>query len=319
MRNLVIFVLLSLALAGLAGCRPATRPAATPITELPPRATYPLTLSDDLGLAVTFPAAPQRIITLAPSLTEACFALGLWDRVVGITSFCHYPPECRTKTRIGGYVNASQEKIVSLAPEVVFATRGTPQTFMESLRATGVPVFALDQTSFADVVESLRIIGTICDVAPRAEALAGELQQALAARQQRTAAIPLEQRPAALYVVWLDPLFVAGPGSFQDEMLTACGVRNVAAIDKPFGSLSAEAVIAADPAVVVLSSEHGTDQVNKQLETLRASPAWKNVRAVKEGRVYVLPADYVNVPGPRLIEGLARLEKVLLPPLETRP
>jgi iron complex transport system substrate-binding protein len=321
MRKRIVMMMLAGSLAslagltGLTGCRPAAAPTASPVTSPPPAAeqTFPLTLTDDSGHQVTFSAAPRRIITLAPSLTEACFALGLGEQIVGVTSYCHYPPESETRPRIGGYVNASLEKIVALTPEVVFATRGTPLTFMESLRATGVPVFAVDQTNMEDVVTSLRQIGAICGVPARGEALAAELEQALASRRQQAEMIPRDQWLTGLYVVWLEPLFVAGAGSFQDEMLAACGVRNVAGLDKPFGSLSAEAVLEADPEVIILSREHGTDQPAEQLKALQTSPLWKNVRAVKMGQVYELNAEYMNVPGPRLQEGLRQLERLLLP------
>lgn len=315
----VLLLMLAAGVLAAAGCREAGRTAAAP--EAAPLASehtrYPLTLKDDLGVSVSLARRPMRLLSLAPSLTEALFACGLGDRVVGVTNFCNYPPEARKKPRIGGYVDSSEEKIVSLSPDLVFCTRGTPTTFISGLRATGLTVFAFDEVSFADITRALETIGTLCDVRPEANRVADGLRDDLEKLRTRTGALADDARPRALFVVWLDPLFVAGPGSFQDEIMSAAGGRNVSGVSKPFANLSPEAAVAADPQVLLLSSEHSgqTGDATAQLAALRKHPVWKNLSAVKTGRVVVLDAGHVAVPGPRLTKGMTDILRGLHPEL----
>ncbi len=316
---LVVALLLAIILGG---CRPAAAPPVQPpdsgVGTSDGATGYPLTVTDDLGAEITLQSEPRRLVSLAPSLTEIAFALGLADRVVGVTSYCTYPPEARKKPQVGGYVNASEEKILALSPDLILCTRGTPTTFISGLRAAGLTVAAFHETSFDDVVRAIETIGVLCNVQPRARQVAGELRQGLTDLERQTAHLTAEQRPRALFAVWLDPLFVAGPGSFQDAILRAAGARNVAGTDKPYSNLSAEAAIAADPQVLLLSSQHavvGTAEADKTIARLRQDPAWRGVSAVKQGRVVVLDAGHVAVPGPRLVLGMRDIAAAVHPDL----
>lgn len=316
---LVIVVVLTVLLAG---CGPALTPpvqsAGSDVKANGDATTYPLVVTDDLGAEIRLPSEPQRLVSLAPSLTEITFALGLADRVVGVTSYCTYPPEARRKPQVGGYVNPSDEKVLALKPDLVLCTRGTPTTFISGLRAAGLVVAAFHETSFDDVVRAIETIGVLCNVQPKARQVAGGLRQELANLERQTGHLTTEQRPRTLFAVWLEPLFVAGPGSFQDAILQAAGARNVAGTDKPYANLSVEAAIAADPQVLLLSSQHavaGTAEAGKTLARLRQDPAWRGVSAVKQGRVVVLDAGHVAVPGPRLILGMRDIARAVQPDL----
>lgn len=315
MRHCTILLLLCVVLAGCRGLEtpPTAEGKTTPTSDSAPTA-FPLTISDDLGVSMTFERPPQRIITLAPSLTEIAFALGLGDRVVGVTTFCKYPPEALKKEKVGGYVDASEEKIVSLAPDVIFATRGTPRAFMDSLRGTGLKVFALEQTTWDQAVGAIATMGKVCGVTDMGTQLAATLTDARQRVEQAVAKDPAP-RPGALLIVSLDPLFVAGQGTFQSEMLTAAGANNVAQLAHPFGTLSLEKVVELDPQVLVMSNdENGTPMTREsQLRRLRANPVWRNVSAVKSGRVIVIDVNHLSVPGPRLALGLVELAKALHP------
>jgi iron complex transport system substrate-binding protein len=301
-----------------AGCKPPA-PAAAPAPTPSPTNTarYPLTLKDDLGTTVTLGGEPQRLVSLAPSLTEIAFALGLGDRLVGVTTWCTYPPEARQKPKVGGYVNASEEKIVSLSPDLILCTRGTPTQFIAGMRSAGLKVFALDEVSFEDVARAIETIGALCNVRTRAGQVAGNLRDTLAGIQQKTSPLTDDQRPRALFVVQLDPLFVAGPGSFVDTILTACGARNVSGLQKPYANLSPEAAVAADPQVLVMSSEHSGQPMTAAttLDRLRQHPVWKGVAAVRDGRVVIIEAGHIAVPGPRLVLGMKEMAQAIHPEL----
>jgi len=279
-----------------------------------------MTVSDSLGQSVTLPAPPQRIISLAPSLTEILFALGLGERVVGVTEFCKYPPEALKREKIGGYVNASQEKIVSLRPDIVFATRGTPTGFMDGLRKNGLQVMAVDQTSYDQVIASMEEMGRVCGVAEAGRKLGDELRRTREEIEAKTRPLTPEQRPRALLVLSLNPLFVGGPGSFQHEMLEACGATEVSGLNKPFGALSEEAVVQADPQVVIFPNNDSGRIVTVagQLQRLRASAAWRGVSAVKTGRIIVVDVNHISIPAPRLALGFRELAHQLHPELFPR-
>lgn len=319
-----------MALLLVSGCHPGANPptgrlaneTATPpgmvctAAFIPASAGFPLTVTDDLGVKMTFDTAPQRIVSLAPSLTELLFALGIGDRVVGVTDYCQYPPEALKKPKVGGYINSSQEKIVSLAPDVVFATRGTPQTFMQSLRESGIRVFAVDQTSLEQVTSRMISIGHICGCRAQAETLAATISEPLQQAAKQVAALPSAQKPRVLFAVQLDLVFVAGTGSYQDDILKACGAINVAQTDKPFAPLSSEIVVTADPQVLVLTSDQLGKLTREQMLTqLKASATWGHVSAVREGRLIVLPTDHISIPGPRLASGIRELARQLHPEL----
>ena len=236
---------------------------------------------------------------------------------MGVTEFCLYPPEALRKEKIGGYVNASQEKIVSLRPDIVLATRGTPTSFMDGLRKFGLAVMAVDQTSYDQVIASMESIGQVCGAPEAGHKLGNELRNVRQEMTAKTQALRSGQRPRALLVLSLQPLFVGGPGSFQREMLEACGATEVSGLQKPFGALSEEAVVAADPQVVIFPSNDNGQivTVDGQLKRLRASAAWRNVAAVKQGRIIVINVDHLSIPGPRLALGFRELAQALHPEL----
>jgi len=276
-----------------------------------------MTVTDALGQEIALSRPPQRLISLAPSLTEIVCALGLGDRLVGVTEFCKYPPEALAKEKIGGYVNASQEKIVALRPDLVFATRGTPTGFMDGLRKFGLVVMAVDQTSYGEVIASLETMGRVCGAAAAGRKLADQLRRVRREIEAKTQGLRADQRPRALLVLSLQPLFVGGPGSFQSEMLVSCGATDVSGLQKPFGALSEEVVVAADPEVIIFPSNDNGQIVTVagQLKRLRASAAWRNVSAVKNGRVIVVDVDHLSIPAPRLALGFRELAGQLHPEL----
>ena len=311
-------LMVAVAVVAVSGCtRQAGPPAPVGTPGLQASSSFPLTVTDALGQQITLPRPPQRIISLAPSLTEIIFGLGLGEKLVGVTEFCLYPPEALRKEKIGGYVNASQEKIVSLRPDIVLATRGTPTSFMDGLRKFGLAVMAVDQTSYDQVIASMESIAQVCGVPEAGRKLGDELRHVRQEITAKTQSLRADQRPRALLVLSLQPLFVGGPGSFQREILEACGATEVSGLQKPFGALSEEAVVAADPQVVIFpSNDNGRIvTVDGQLKRLRASAAWRNVAAVKESRIIVVNVDYISIPGPRLVLGFRELARQLHPEL----
>ena len=317
------FVLFACALALAGGCRPAPPVESPPTTAKLPAAkpaVFPMTLKDARGVEVTFPAPPQRIISMCPPLTETLFALGLGDRVVGVTEYCKFPPEARKKPKVGGIINPSEEKIVALKPDVVFTTVGNPIEAMRSLEKTGVRVFSSDPKTYQQSCESIETVARICGVPEAGAKIAGDMRKVAGDVKARLSAATGPQ-PSALLIVWLDPLFVAGPGTFTADMLQLAGAHNVAAESKnPWKQLSLEMAVAADPKVLILASDHAPSGADAQakLKELRASEAWSSVRAVKTGHVVVIQSDLILQTGPRLAQGLKALAAAVHPELYQR-
>ncbi len=308
-----------LAVIALTSC--SRQPSALPSPPAAPSVAtigkYPLVVTDDLGTQVSFDSPPQRIISLAPNITEILFAIGLQDRVVGVTSFCDYPPEAAHKEQVGGYTNFSVEKIVSLDPDVVFAAHGSPMALIESLYNLGLKVFGLRPLSYDEVTDRIELIGRICDVQPAATTLATHMLEARDEIRVATQALPPQQRPLALCVVGLDPLWVAGPGTFIDDMLQVCGARNVAGdIGKKWSEISMEAVVAADPDILIITYTRNDEKsAADYLRDLQANETWRGVKAVQQGRIIIVDEDLVTLPGPRLAEGLRVMARSIHPKL----
>ena len=320
MQRICPFAVLALVGLALGGCRQAPPPPQRPATPAHPKtaSAFPLTLTDARGVAVTFDKPPQRIVSMSPPITETLFALGLGDRIVGVTRFCQFPEEAKTKEQIGGVSDPSTEKIVSLAPDVVFVTVGNPLPVIEALEKVGIRVFSVDPKTYEGVCESVATLGRICGVPEAGERLSGQMRATAQEIAVKVAGIPPDKRPSTLLVVWLDPLFVAGPGTYMDDMLRVCGARNAAAETKnPWKEFSLEMAVAADPEVLVLMTEHtpGVKDGQEMLAKLRAHPSWKGVRAVKNGRVSLIHSDLIARTGPRLADGLKLLAKAIHPEL----
>jgi iron complex transport system substrate-binding protein len=298
--------------------RPETAPSAPPPqVDVAGETQYPLTIADDLGVKVTVPRRPERIVSLAPNTTEILFALGVGDRIVGVSQYSNYPPEARKIAQVGAYDNFSQEMVVSLKPDIVFGAHGNTADAVLALRSLSIPVFGVNPKSYADVIHTIEKLGSICGVPRVAGDIGAQMYAAQANVEAKTQSLPPERRPLTLVTVYLDPLVVAGPGSFPDDMLRVCGARNAAAkVGKPWVQMSMEVVLAADPElIVVTSSAEKPRTAADALKELRAKSEWRNVKAVRNGRVVVVDNDPLTIPGPRLAEGLRQLAAGVHPEL----
>lgn len=286
------------------------------------QAGYPITITDSLKRKVTITHKPKKIVSIAPSATEILFAIGAGDRVVANTTYCDYPPEADKLPKIGGYTNPDVEKILALSPDLVLGARGTPVGLFDQMAALKLTVAAIDaEDSLDQMVESIRTIGKIVGEEKKAAELVEQLEARRRAVVSKTAALSPAQRPRVLFVFAPGDLFSAGTGSFIDELITLGGGVNIAAKAKTtWPQLSLETVIADDPQVILtLPGTMGNTQKpmtnTEALVRFRALPRWKNLSAVKHGRVYVLEDDPMTLPGPRLIDGLEATAAAIHPEL----
>lgn len=179
---------------------------------------------DAVGRTVTVPEAPERIVSLVPSVTETLFALGLGGRVAGVTEFCTYPPEAAARPRVGSYASPSLEAVAALAPDLVFASADmTRPAAVSRLEALGVPVYVVYPRSLAQTAWTLRAIGAVAGAPDAGERLAAELEAAV---RRVEAAVSGRARPRVLLCVMVQPLVAAGPGTLADDLIAAAGGRN---------------------------------------------------------------------------------------------
>jgi iron complex transport system substrate-binding protein len=279
---------------------------ATPSTDLATPVAFPLMITDDMGRQVTFATPPQRIVSIAPSNTEVVFALGLGDTVVGVDQYSDYPPEAQQKLQLGGYVDPNLEQIVAAAPDLVLATDVHEATIIPELDALGVTSVMIDPKNLDDVLDSITLIGTITGEEARAARLVCDLHRRVDDVEARIAGAP---HPRVFFE--LSPeLYTAGPGSFIDDLLTRAGGDNVAAgAREPWPQLSTEAVLAADPEVILLVDH----EAGVTPEAVRARPGWQAMSAVEHDRIVTIDAALTNRPGPRVVDGLEEIARILHP------
>jgi iron complex transport system substrate-binding protein len=251
-------------------------------------------------------AGAQRIVSITPSTTEIACALGLQDDIVGVSTFCDYPPEIGSKEKVGSFSDPNIEKIVLLKPDLVLATGLEQAQAVEKLRKLGIKVISVDPDDFEGLFASIEAIGKACGKDKEAASLTDDMRRSLASLKAKVGKIGKAGRPKVYLEIWHDPIMTAGKGSFIDEMISLAGGVNIASdTGRPFSQFSAELVVERDPDVIVLgymaSGVSAARSVGSRL-------GWGGIMAVRNGRVYDdIDPDILFRPGPRLIYGLEAL------------
>ncbi len=301
-KTIIILGLLCLVLSLITGCS----------TPPPKTTTHLLEVTDQMGRKVGLVAMPQRIISLAPSNTEILFALGLADRVVAVTDYCNYPPEAIDKPSIGGFSTPNIEEIIALSPDLVLATSRHEDQIIPQLEDKGITVFALNPETLDDVLASIVLTGRITGAEANAAELVYEIQQRIKAVTEKTAGLPLEQRPATFYVLWHDPLKTAGSGTLQDELIQKAGGTNIARETTGYANISLEVVVNENPAVIIAGTSHGSSD-DQTYQFARTESRLNGSDAHQYDRVYAIDSDLTSRAGPRLVLGLEKLAEFIHP------
>lgn len=276
---------------------------------------YPLTVKDQMDRSVTVERQPERIVSLAPSNTEILFALGLGDKVVGVTNYCDYPEEAKSKEKIGGFADPNMEKIVSLKPDIVLATEAH-QKPVEQLEKLNIPVVVLTSTDIADMMDSLEIVGKICGREAESFKIADELKNRIKAVEDKVAGVPEDKRPKVYYEIWPEPFTTAGPGTFVNDIIEKAGGRNIAGdAKKAYPEYSQEMIISKNPDIIIFS-HHGSS--NTAAEDILKRPGWENIDAVKDKKVFYVDENIVQRATPRLVDGLEQFAEIIHPELFKR-
>jgi iron complex transport system substrate-binding protein len=305
LKRLVPAFIIGVLVVLVAACTPT--PTSTPSSLLVPTA-FPFTVTDDARRQVRIDKAPQKIVSLAPSNTEILFALGLGKKVVGVTDFCDYPAEAKTITKVGG-MKANVETIISLAPDLIVTIGGNAELvkLFEDLKLT---VIVLDPKDVRAVLNDLDLLGRATGSTAAASSLVSEMQTRLDAVTVR---VQGAARPRVFYELdATDPAkpYTAGPGSWHDQLIGMAGGANVAASAKSaWVQFSLEELLKSDPEIVVL----GDALFGTTVDSARQRPGWSELTAAKRGAIFPIDDNLISRPGPRLVDGLEALAKIVHP------
>jgi len=271
------------------------------------RAPAQISMQDDLGRVVALSSPAQRVVSLAPSITETLFAISAGDQVCGVTDQCTFPDAARRKPRVGGMANPSIEAIVGLHPDlIVMSMEGNTRADFDKLTSLGVTIFVTNPRTFRGIQRSIGQLGALTGHSDAAARIDSELQ----VREESVERIRTAPPVRALLLVSIDPVIAAGKNTFINDLLERAGGANIAAtVSGNYPALSREAILASDPAVIIITADLSPDQ-----STLLARfPEWSQLAAVRGGRVYRIDPDLISRPGPRAIEGLEHLSQFFHP------
>lgn len=269
---------------------------------------YPVTLIDSLGREVTITEEPDKVISLSPAITEILFAIGAGDQIAGVTDYCEYPPEALEKNKVGGFEDPNMELIIELEPDIIFVAAGIQEELVQQFEKLGIEVVVLDAEEVKDVLNNIEVAGIAVGNWEEAQQLVADLEARINAVEEKVA--NASHQPTVFFEVWDDPLMTAGPGSFIDDLISMAGGQNIAydAV-KRYAEFSIEVLLERDPDVYLIQ-DHA-----HQPEDVMARPGFQGLTAVQTGRVAAVKDDWVTLPGPRIVDGLEAIARVLHPDL----
>jgi iron complex transport system substrate-binding protein len=274
----------------------------------------PGAITDDQGREVYLESIPQRIVSHVPSITETLFALDLGDKIVGVSDHCNYPEEATNKPKVGGYFTPSIERIVALDPDLVLTDGHVAD--IAQLEGLGIPFIVLQPKDIEGLISNIELLGNITGSQQKASELVGDMKERIDAVVAMVEDAP---RPTVFYVYDATDStkpWTAGPGSFVDALISLAGGENVAAqAQGPWIQFSMEELVNSDPEIILVDSMHGTAVISP--EEIKRIAAWQGITAVKEDRIGLVDGDLVNRPGPRIVQGLEAMAKIIHPELFT--
>ena len=237
-------------------------------------------------------------------MTEILFALGLGDRIAGVTSFCDYPAEAKKKPKIGGMSNPSLEAVVSLKPDiVVMTTDGNPKEFEERLRSMKIGTYVFRAKLISELPQGIRDLGNALGIKEKADAFADVIESDI---RRFGASQAYGARKKILFIVWPEPLIVAGPGSISDDAIKILGAENIASRSRAaYPKYSIEEILHQAPDIIFVGKGKGMEGVAHGLLN-----RLKSVPAVKNGKVFYV-SDHLYRLGPRTVDGIEELEQYL--------
>jgi len=267
------------------------------------------TLTDQLGRHVTVPDTPQRVVSLAPSITEIVFALDQGLRLKGVTTYSDFPPEAVRLPKVGSYVHLDLEKIVALKPDLCIAIKeGNPRMIAQRLESLKIPVYAVHPNNLETVMKTVLQIGTLLNAKDRANQLVQEME--LRIQKVKSLVAKSKHRPKVFFQIGVSPIVSVGTHTFIHELIDIAGGTNLAAGSISYPRFSREKVLALSPEIIIITS-----MARKAIfEKVKAEwEKWPNMPAVRNQRIYIEDSNFFDRPTPRLVDGLELLLRLIHP------
>ncbi len=268
----------------------------------------PRTFVDDFGRKLYLAKEPKRIVSLAPSITEMLFAIGLDEEIVGVTEFCDYPPAALKKPKVG-YSQPNLEVLVALQPDLIVA----PKSFLRAdllnrLDQLKIPTFLFEPKTVEDILTHIRVLGRIVGHVSESLKLSENIKKRIAALSSQLEGL---ERPTLLFVLNTDPLITVGPGSYIHQLFGLAGARNAAEdAGMAYPRFSIEEVLRQNPEFLLFPIGRFEGIPQPEQDQWRR---WTSLEAVKRNNLFQVQSNLLNRPGPRVIEGLEALVKILHP------
>ncbi len=283
-------------------------PLNTRATQVPTAPAY-REVTDEIGRTIRIPQTIQRIVSLAPNLTETVYALGLQDRLVGDTDYCDFPPQAQQKPKVGGVINPSLETIASLHPDLVLVTKNLNRLeTVNALDSLGIPSYATDPHTVAAIIASIERLADLLGAPETGSTLGKDMERRIAATKERIASLPPRR---VLFVVWTEPLISVGKSTFIADALQHAGAVSVIDSSQDWPQINLEEVVHLQPEFLVFAESH-PDTAAHTTDTLADLPGWRVLDAVKHRRFAII-SDAVNRPAPRIASAIEDLARQLHP------
>lgn len=266
-------------------------------------------VTDEAGRSVRLPVNPQRIVSLAPSLTETIYALGDEDHLVGDTTYCDFPPDAQKKTKVGGVIDPNLEEIAALHPDVVLMTKGANRLdTVRALETLGIPSYATDPHTVDEIISSTQKLADVLNVPAAGKTLADDLHKRLTDLQSQLKAAPPRR---VLFIVWMDPLISISQKTFIADAIRLSGASSIVESSQEWPQISLEEVVHLQPEYLVFANSH-TGEGKHDFDALAVRPGWRNLEAVRNNR-YAVVSDAINRPSPRIVSVIEDLAHQLHP------
>jgi len=263
---------------------------------------------------------PQRIITLAPNITEIAFALGLDERVVAVTKYCDYPAQVKSLPKVGGFIDPNLEAIVALQPDLVILV-ATQQQMIKQLQQLKIPTLAVHNATLSDITESISAIGKATQQLKEAQQLLTKINQQISSVSHKVKNLA---RPKVMVTMGhstsgkhVKTIYIAGQHDFYNDLIKLAGGQNsYQATHLKVPSLSVEGILQLNPDVIIDIFPESSDH-NANIEQVKQQ--WQNlvyVNAVKNNRVHIIEENYATIPGPRIFQLLDKMTRIIHPEID---
>jgi len=271
------------------------------------------TVTDEIGRKVKISNYPKRIISLAPSITEILFALHLNEEIIGVTDYCDFPAAATNKPKIGGFINPSIEKIVSLKPDLIIGTRdGNLMETIHRLSDFGFSVYLINPKSFNGVTKTIHRIGEMVGREEESKKIIGNMVLKKEDIVTRTKSF---LKPKVFFQIGYTPIITVGKGTLADDLIRLAGGRSISEnelINYPLYTI--ETILLKAPEIIIMSS---MESKRDYLNLVKMWQNWKTIPAVKMNAIYIVDSNLVDRPTPRIVEGLEALVRMIHPEVLT--